>query len=116
MKKKKKKKRTKKRKKREREEKEEEEREEEEKEELNDDDYEEKEGGLWKEEDIMPSNPEDLDEEDVKALGRKSMTLQVRLNLTPCLLHTFILFKTLTLQFYVYLMYEKVNKGKKVND
>ena len=109
--KKKKKKRTKKRKKRE---KEEEEREE--KEELNDDDYEEKEGGLWKEEDIMPSNPEDLDEEDVKALGRKSMTLQVRLNLTPCMLHTFILFKTLTLQFYVYLMYEKVNKGKKVND
>ena len=111
MKKKKKKKRTKKRKKRE---KEEEEREE--KEELNDDDYEKKEGGLWKEEDIMPSNPEDLDEEDVKALGRKSMTLQVRLNLTPCMLHTFILFKTLTLQFYVYLMYEKVNKGKKVND
>ena len=30
--------------------------------------------------------------------------------------HTLILFKTLTLQFYAYLVSEKVNKGKKVND
>ena len=54
--------------------------------------------------------------EDVRTLKREYMTLQVRLNLSPCMQHTLILFKTLTFQFYVYLVSEKINKGKKVND
>jgi hypothetical protein len=53
--------------------------------------------------------------EDLEARKKKNMTLKVRLNLTPFMLHTNF-FKTLTLQFYVYLVSEKVNKGKEVND
>ena len=36
----------------------------------------------------MPSNPEYVDEEDVEALDRRCVTLLVRMNLTPCMLHT----------------------------
>ena len=68
--------------------------------------------GPWRRMQVMPTIME------VKEVGTKEedVTSKVRLNLTPFMLHTLILFETLSLQFYVHLVSVKVNKRKEVND